>query len=136
MKKLDKQKFFYISTDTFKTDIAIFINYTQEEACNIKGKKYEELRLLLKNALTGDVEKDFMDSAILGRMVPLEKGYALFLKFYKNSFRKNIALASHEISHLVSWILLDRRIPLSKDSDEVYAYLTENLTEQFLFKLY
>jgi hypothetical protein len=136
MPKLDKQKFFYIGTDTFKTDIAIFINYTPKEALKIKGKKYSELRKLLARSYDDIHPDEFEMDSVLGRMLPLERGYALFLKFYKNSFRKNLSLASHEISHVVSWLLLDRRISLTKETDEVYAYLTEQLIEQFLFKLY
>ena len=77
-----------------------------------------------------------LEGANLGRMFILKQGYAVFLRFPKNSFRLNIALLSHEISHVVSFLLMDRRIKLSQDSDEVYAYLTEELTYKFLKELY
>lgn len=138
MKKLSKKQFFIIGTDTFNTDIAVFINYSFKDALKIKGKQFAELKELLTKALTGsDLKNDFWnEKEILGRMIPLEKGYCVFLKFYKDSFRLNIKLALHEFSHVVSWLLMDRRINLSKDTDEVYAYLIEELFGKFLYKLY
>ena len=130
--KLEPKKYFHIGTDTFATDIFFFINYSLSEIKKeIKNKKkYKELYELLSeyNENTGDTCK--------GRMYPLKNGYAVELKLYKDSHRKNISLAIHEITHLVNWILEDRQIPLSKDTDEVYAYLTEELFFKFLSKLY
>jgi hypothetical protein len=135
MKKLSKKQFFIVSTDTFDCDIAVFINYSYQEALKIKGIRFVELKELLKDAL--DLEDNITDQTeIKGRMIPMKKGYAVFLKFYKDSFRLNIKLALHEFSHVVSWMLMDRRIPLSKDTDEVYAYVIEDLFGKFLYKLY
>lgn len=131
--KLEEKKFFYISIETFRVDVSFFINYSVPEAIKItsKKKRFEKLNTYLK-----DCDYDALEGANEGRLYPLNQGFAVFLKFYKNSHRINIALASHEISHLVSWILMDRRIPLSKDSDEVYAYLTEEIMKKFLYKWY
>lgn len=138
MKKLDKKKFFIINTSTFDTDIAIFINYSFDEVLKVKGNHLKELRELLQSWKDKNKdEEDFINSkSINGRMIPLDKGYAVFLKFYKDSFRLNMALAIHEITHVVAWLLNDRRIKLSLETDEVYAYLMEELCKKFMFKLY
>lgn len=138
MKKLSKKQFFVISTDTFNADIAVFINYSFEDALKIEGKNFAELKELLNKAIIDcNLKNDFWnEKTILGRMIPLEKGYCVFLKFYEDSFRLNIKVAVHEFSHVVSWLLIDRKINLSKETDEVYAYLIEELFGKFLYKLY
>jgi len=130
--KLETKKYFYISTDTFATDIFFFINYSLTEIKKEikKKKKYQELYNLLSDY------SEELEENIKGRMYPLKRGYAIQLKLYKNSHRKNISLAIHEINHLVNWLLMDRRVPLTKETDEVYAYLTEELFFKFLNKLY
>ena len=132
MIKMEQKKYFEISINTFCTDIFFYINYTHQEIIKeLKNKKkYKELVEYL-----GDYEGDDTDN-ILGRMLPLRRGYAVRLWFPKNSHRKNIALLSHEVSHLVNWLLMDCRIILSKDNDEVYAYLTEEIMYKFLNKWY
>lgn len=131
--KLEPKKRFYISCDTFATDIAFFVNYSHSEMIKAAKNWNDDLYKFLGKYSDVDDEED---SANLGRMYPLERGYAVRLTFFKDSHRSNIGLLSHEVSHLVSWMLLDRRIKLSKNTDEVYAYLTEELIKKFLFKWY
>ncbi len=132
----EKKQFFVISIETFDVEIAFFINYSPIEAIDLTShkKKLKELNRMLKEENFDTYNYD--SSAINARMLPLERGYAVFIKNYKDSFRMNLCNAQHEISHLVSWILLDRRIPLNKDTDEVYAYLTSEITRKYLYKLY
>ena len=131
--KKSLKKYFTITIDTFCVDIAFFINYSPNEVVEFAKKKKDKS---LYNLIKHIEDEDFKSSGVKAQMYPLERGYLVLLKSYKNSFRTNLVCACHEISHLVSWILLDRRIPLTKDSDEVYAYLTEEITKKFLFKLY
>ena len=135
--KLENKQFFYIGTDTFQCDIGCFINYTPKEAVKyLKNKKrYQDLSQLIEKACDVD-NAEFDNDYIRGRMLPLDRGYCMFLKFYADSHRKNMSLVVHEMTHVVSWLLLDRRIELSKDTDEVYAYLMESLMEQFFNKWY
>jgi len=133
--KLENKKFFCISIDTFVVEVAFFINYPLAEAIKETGKKKKYHTL--SEYLTEHQDHEWAnEKGVDARMYPLTKGYAVFLRFYKNSHRHNVAILSHEVSHLVSWILLDRRILLSKDSDEVYAYLTEEITKKFLLGWY
>ena len=131
--KLEPKKYFTIAIDTFCVDIAFFINYTPSEVVEFSKKKKDKS---LYNLIKHIEDEDFKSSGVKAQMYPLERGYLVLLKSYKKSFRTNLVCAQHEISHLVSWILLDRRIPLTKDTDEVYAYLTEEITKKFLFKFY
>lgn len=132
--KLEKKKYFNISIDTFRVDIAVFINYSMEEAIKMTSRRKATKRLA--EYLRECDGEGLLDGANEARMYPLKQGYAVFLKFHKDSYRLNIATLSHEVSHLVSWILLDRRVLLSKESDEVYAYLTEEITKKILFNWY
>lgn len=132
--KLEKKQYFNISIDTFRVDVAVFINYSMEEAIRM-AKKKKKLHKLAE--YLGECDgNDLLEGANEARMYPLKQGYAVFFKFYKDSHRKNIGSIAHEVSHIVSWILLDRRIPLSKDSDEVYAYLMEEIVLKILFEWY
>ena len=128
---LEKKKFFIVNTSTFKTDICFFINYTEEEMI-AKAKQNNKPLYELFQKYFKDKEKNIDDSSDQARMYPLERGYAVRLKFYKDSWRWNVSLASHEICHIVGWLLGKVRTPLCQDTDEVYAYLTEEITLKFL----
>jgi len=71
-----------------------------------------------------------------GQMYMLEKVFAVRVKLFKDSHRQNLGTITHEITHIVQYILRERRIPLNVDTEEVYAYLTEDLLKKFLFKWY
>ena len=131
--KLESKKYFKISCETFATDVACFINFSMDEAIQYcEKKKLTALAEMLKK----QDKQGLDDLALLARMYPLDRGYAVFLNFKKNEHRRNISIFAHELSHVVSWMLMDRRIPLTKDSDEVYAYATEELMKKFLFAWY
>jgi hypothetical protein len=40
------------------------------------------------------------------------------------------SILAHELFHFVYWLLSDRGIPLTKDTNEVYAYLLESLVDR------
>lgn len=130
--KMEPKKYFWISINTFACDVFFFINYSHTEIVKeLKNKKKYKQLVEYLNEYTDD-ESD----SVMGRMLPLKRGYAVRLCFPAKSHRKNISLLSHEVSHLVSWILMDRRINLTKDNDEVFAYLTEEIMYKFLTKWY
>lgn len=133
-KKLEQKKYIHVSIDTFRVDIAVFVNHTFEEAVTY-SKRTKKLHRLAEYLEECDSE-NILEGANEGIMYPLKQGYAVFLRLEKDNYRKNIGLISHEVSHLVSFILLDRRIPLSKETDEVYAYLTEEIMLKILYGWY
>ena len=128
---LEKKKYFFIHSDIFKVDIICFINYGHKEMVDFSKKINKELHIYLSH-----FKQDEETPADEGQIYPLTKGYAVRIKFYKNSHRKNIALVTHEITHLTQYILRKVRVPLSIDTEEVYAYLTADLLHQFLNKWY
>ena len=135
--KLGQKKYFNISIDTFDVDISFFINYSYEEMLEYtKRKKLKILNEYLQGFNDYEEEYGEEEDGVEARMYPLKQGYAVRFKFYKDSFRLNLSNVCHEINHLVNWILMDRRINLTKDNDEVFAYLTEEIINKFLFKWY
>lgn len=124
---------FVIDVNIFNVDVGFAINSTEQEIKTwlqkLSGKKYKDFD---EKELKGwdNSETD------LGRMINFEGGFVVLLKLEKNKFRYSIGILAHEINHVVNYLLMDRRISLSKDNDEVYAYLTEYITREALLKMY
>ena len=123
---------FLVRVDMFKVDI-VFI-------CNCNEKKTKKA---LKRAC-GDNYSNFKkeqlegwdDDDHLGRMIPFRGGFIVLLKGTGGGFRTFISVMVHEITHVVQYLLRDRRVPLTEDTEEVHAYLTEYITREALLKLY
>ena len=123
---------FYVSVDMFKVDIVFVCN------CNEKRAKKA-----LKKAC-GSNYKDFKKKQLegwdndlsLGRMIPFKGGFIVLLKGDGGGFRTFVSIMVHEITHVVQYLLRDRRVPLTEDTEEVHAYLTEYITREALLKLY
>ena len=47
---------------------------------------------------------------------------------------RKVELIAHEISHAVSYVLRQKGLPLSDDTEEAYAYLTQFLMNQIIRK--
>lgn len=134
MKKIEKIKHFVITAEMFKQDVLVCFNKTPKEAFQIYKK-------LNKNFTEEDSkficeDKEHGEVSTIGTMYPMSLGYIVLLKWYKNSFRKNICCAVHELTHVSHYILRNVRIPLNVDTEESYTYLLEELTGKFLHKLY
>lgn len=132
MNKPDKKRHFIIGTQTYKQDILICFNMTNKEALSALKRKTktvtkEDEEYILKDEKAGNVE---------GSIYPLSRGYLINMKWRKNSFRYNFCVALHELTHATHYILREVRIPLNADTEEAYTYLLEELTKQFLRKLY
>lgn len=130
-KVLEPKKYFVINIETFNVDVAFFINFSEEEMKDYWKKKGKDLYDLVKDIKTEDDE-----GTEKGQMYPLKRGFAVRLWFYKDCLRLNVCLLAHEVSHLAYWILSRRRVTQNDTTDEVYAYLTEEITKKFLFKWY
>lgn len=133
--KPDKKRHFVITAQPYKQDILVCINLTKHEAFKVYKRLNKNATKQDEEYVTGESNKD-TDSGITGTMYPMSCGYLITLKSYKDSFRKNILNALHEITHAVHYILRHIRIPLEENTEEAYTYLLEDLYSQYLFKLY
>lgn len=126
------KRHFVLSADVFETDIAFFINMSEKEIAvalkKMAGDNYEKF--------DRDELERWDENAYHGRMIPFLGGFIVLLKADKDSFRKFVGILVHEITHVVQYLLRNRRIPLSEDTEEVHAYLSEFLTRTALNKLY
>lgn len=127
---------FVINVDMFSVDVGFAINNTEKEIKTwlkrIAGEKYEKNKDYLDEELKGWDDLTRWN----GRMIPLSGGFIILVRMEKDYFRKSLGCLVHEINHCVNWLLMDRRIQLTKDNDEVYAYLSEFLTRAALLKMY
>lgn len=132
--KLDKKRYFKITSEMFHQDVLVCFNLSPEEAWKIYKKKNYKATEEDKKFLLGDNEHK--DISITGTIYPMSLGYVVILKWYKNSFRANLCCAIHEFTHVSHYILRNVRIQLKEETEEAYTYLIQDLMRQFLFKLY
>lgn len=127
----DKQ-FRMVSVDMFRVDVAIAVNMTEREV----ERKIRKI--------CGDVSiiPAFLDElrgwdakAPLGRMCLLGGGFVVLLNSARKDDRVSIATLVHEMVHVAQYLLRKRRIPLSEDTEEVHAYLTEYLVHEAMRRL-
>ena len=123
---------FHVGVDMFKVDIIFVCNCNEKQvkkrlkkAC---GSNYPNFK---KKYLEG-----WDDEITMGRMIPFMGGFIVLLKGTGGGFRTFVSIMVHEITHVAQYLLRDRRIPLTEDTEEVHAYLTEYITREALLKLY
>lgn len=128
------KKFFIVHIDVYSVDIVFCVDQKEEEIKKylkkVSGENYEKFDESLLD------EWDEVQTN-LGRMVPFSGGFVVLLKVTKEmGFRHFLSIAAHEVIHVTHYMLRNRRIPLSEDTEEVYTYLSENILLQTLNKLY
>lgn len=133
-KKWTEKKTIVITIDMFKTDVVFFIGSTEKDI-----KKY-----LIKVAPNtySDFNKEELsnwDNSEIneGRMIPFGGGFLVLLKpLSKKGFRYFVSVLTHEIIHVSHYLLREKRIPLTEETEEVYTYLADYLLLEVLNKLY
>lgn len=131
-KELHDKKHFFVVCDTFQLDIAIFVNHSEQEIIK-KMSRFKGVKEFLTKYYNDTKDND---TSTQGYMVELPTGFILSFNFKKDSFRKNCGIIVHEVTHLVQYTLRNRRIPLNEDTEEIYAYMTEEIVKKILLKLY
>ena len=131
-KKWDDKCNFHVSVDMFKVDIVFVCNCNEEETKDALKEACGDNYLNFKKR---DL-KGWNDDIHLGRMIPFMGGFVVLLKGAGGCFRTFVSVMVHEITHVVQYLLRDRRIPLTEDTEEVHAYLAEYITREALLKLY
>ena len=126
----DKQDF-SVSVEMFKVDIVFICNCKEKEVKKRLKKASGENFKYFKKGMT----KGWNNIENRGRMFSFRGGFVVLLKS-EDSFRHYVANLVHEVTHVTHYLLRDRNIPLNEDTEEIYTYLVEYITEQALLKLY
>lgn len=130
------KKFFHIHVPVWNLDVCVSVAYNGKETYEKLQKITEVKKDILDDIKVLLYEYDTEGEEVKGRMFSLSGGYIVCIRPYKDDFRRTIALIVHEMTHVSHYILRDRRIPLSEDTEEAYAYLVEFLVKETLNKLY
>lgn len=132
-RKWTDKKSFHMEVPLFKIDIVFMCNLTEIEIpvhlkkiCGEKNFKNFKPKII----------KGWDSITSEGRMLKFMGGNIVLVKNKNGNFREFLSILIHEITHVTHYILRDRRIPLNEDTEEIYCYLTEYITEQALIKLY
>ena len=132
--KSDRKRSFVVGGNVYKQEIMFCFNMTPQEAFKVLKRTYQGATKEDEEYVAGD--KEFEKVATNATMYPLSKGFLILLKWPKNSFRENLCIVAHEITHTVHYIMRRVRIPLTEDTEEAYTYLFEDILRKFLHKLY
>jgi hypothetical protein len=134
----DKQ-FIILDVDPFDVNVGIAVNMTEKEILSEIRKTGCPEDLITKMmdptspATLADYDKDIQYK---GRMAQLGGGFIVALRLRRNEFRKNLSILVHELTHVSHYLLRDRRIPLTVDTEEVYTYLLEDMMYKAMMRLY
>jgi len=132
-----------IIVDMWNCQVALAVNLTANEVVEhvieqINRSKYRHEareREILTDLAAGLDDWGDIPSEV-GRMIPCGSAFMILTRFDKDNFREAVGILAHEVTHVVQYLLRDRRVPLQEDTEEVYAYLTEYLMVEFLRALY
>ncbi len=126
-----KKHFFIITAHPFRCEIAVAINMTGPEVYR-QVKKVTTDAATRKDALGVLVqwEKDTTTGNAQGAFAHMGKGYIALLSLKKGKWVTALGTIVHEMTHVTQWVLRERRVPLTEDTEEVHAYLVEDLVQQ------
>ncbi len=132
-KKWWDKKSFHVELPLFKVDVLFMCNLTEKEIpvhlkkfCGKKNFKSFKPKMI----------KGWDKRTAQGRMIKFMGGHIILIKSTSGNFKEFVSIMVHEITHASHYLLRDRRVPLNEDTEEIYCYLTEYMTEQALIKLY
>lgn len=122
------KQFHIIDVDIFKVHVGLAVNMTEAEVKRRLRKIAARHFAVLVEAL-----RDWdSDPDLQGRTCCVHGGFVVLLRCDRHKARTAIGTLTHEMVHVVQRLLGDRRVPLSGDTDEVHAYLTEFLVRRAL----
>ena len=124
-KHWEEKQIFVLIVAMFKVDVVVSIGMSAKEILrwtNRHAKEYikEEIAEQIKEFDT-DFQRDGQ-----GRMIQTGGGFLVAIR-PNPSWVKTFGTLVHEMTHVTQYLLKDRSIPLSQDTDEVHAYLVEYL---------
>ena len=126
MKRWQKKRIFVVDVAVFKVDVLVAVDCGEKDVLAWFKKhgaaKHDEVKEVIS-----EWDEDSKTST-LGRMYQASGGFIVFLKSHQ-SWIEMFGLLVHEMTHVTQYLLKDRRVPLSMDTDEVHAYLVEYLVK-------
>lgn len=142
-KKIDKyrkKQVFILTVEPYNIDCIV--------VCN--GQVSDALKLLKRinksdtgNKVVDIIEKnkdDYKDDFILytntGRLYTELDGPYIMIVSHSNNWIKTTGAVSHECNHLSHYVLRNAGIELTKDTEEAYTYLQQDLLEKVIKKMY
>lgn len=127
-------KHFYINIEPFGVDVLFAINTTEKQTTNFLIKSAD------KNKIPKNLNKMFhdWDTSLThkGRTISFAGGFIVLLKTDKKAFRYFVSVLTHEITHVIHYMLRDRRIPPTKTTEEIYTYHIQSLLYKALCTIY
>ena len=116
----------FVHCSLFNADVTLVVcqheDFLKEAKKFLQKEKYESLEKM--------VEKRGKDDSCLATQFPFEDGASIIWARPKLGFGTLV----HEVVHAAHHLLECRDIPLSDDTEEVYAYLIEFLFNGFISK--
>jgi len=109
--------------------------YDRELHVSIMQREYECTRSLVKSGESAKVVKDIVkasSSKSVSAWAAFHEG-VLLIRFHMSipELRENFGeVVSHEVFHIVNYLLKDIGLPMSDTSEEAYAYLIGYLNKQ------
>lgn len=143
MKKRKKKKQFWmpqlflLNVDLYNVDVIIAVGLTGKEVYKrIKARRAKPNVLKRTKDACDAWDKSSTSGAADGFMVQIDGLYLIFIKPYKEKFRKTIGILVHELTHATHYILRERRIGLSRNTEEAHTYLVQYLVTAALREMY
>lgn len=133
-KDWDDKRHFVVHVDVYNVDIIFFIDKNENE---IKKTLKKLSGIRYKNFNENHLDNWDKDIKNLGRMCSFMGGFVVMMKPKEcKGFRMFTSTLVHELSHVTHYLLRDRGMELSNETEEAYTYLIEFLTREVLMKLY
>ncbi len=117
----------------FRVDVLIAVDCSEKDLAQW-AKKHAPLHLKTMTDAVKGWDEAVASGITEGSMVQHGGGFVVFLKPNKNWIRMFGCLV-HELTHVTQYLLNDRRIPLTKETTEVHAYLVEHLVMEAASKM-
>lgn len=127
-------KLFILHVAVYKVQVIVCINMTGDEILKRVSKIASASAVKEIIEIASDQNKK--DKITQGTMYQLQGGFLVTIRADKNSFRDTVGILVHEMTHVTHYLLRDRRIPLSEDTEEAHTYLVEYLVTQSLKLMY
>lgn len=128
---------FVVNVHIYRVDVVVCVNMSGKDAYRrFRRWKLKAGSLEKAKECCDDWEKDHREGTHDGRMFNLNGGFLVFLKLGKNRFRQGVGILVHEMTHVTHYLLRNRNIPLTEDTEEAHTYLVQYLTTEALRELY
>jgi len=115
-----KKQVFCISADVYRVDVVVAVDSKEKDVYEWAKKNAKKHASEIAARIKG-----WDDDSCEGRMYP-GNGFIVFINS-NESWIKTFGTLVHEMTHVVHYLLRDRRIPLIEDTEEAYTYLIEHL---------